>query len=109
MGTLENRILPRGNREGHAYKAVKAVENALRLERKAMFVNRTKGIEEILDAAEYCINILESCELVPMWDALSAKLDYYKGQDMEERDEWEIQEFAYKCAKIVKDKFLILS
>lgn len=103
-----NRILARGNREGHAYKAVKAVEDAIRLERKAMFVNRTKGVEEILEAAEYCINILESCELVPMWNALSAKLNFYRGQSKEAWDEWEIQEFACQCAKIVKEKFCIL-
>lgn len=103
-----NRILPRGNREGHAYKAVKAVEEALRLERKAMFINKTKGTDEILEAAEYCINILEPCELVPMWDSLSAKLEFYRSQEPEERNEWEIQEFAYRCAKIVKEKFLIL-
>lgn len=104
----KERILARGNREGHAYKAVKGVEDALRLERKAMFVNKTKGTEEILEAAEYCINILESCELVPMWDLLSAKLDCFKGQGLQERNEWEIQKFAFECAEIVKKEFHIL-
>lgn len=70
----DNRILARGNREGHALKAVKAVEDVLKLENKAMFVSKAKSTDEILEAAEYCINILEPCELVPMWDSLSAQL-----------------------------------
>lgn len=61
-----------------------------------------------MQAAEYCINILESCKLVPMWDSLSSQLCRYRGQKSEERDEWEIQKFAYECAQWVKEIFLIL-
>ena len=104
----KDRILPRGNREGHACEAVKAVEAALQLKEETLFVNKAKGTDEILEAAEYCINILESCELVPMWDALSARLECFRQQEPSERDEWAIQEFAYNCAKTVKEKFLIL-
>lgn len=49
----DNRILARGNREGHALKAVKAVEDVLKLENKAMFVSKAKSTDEILEAAEY--------------------------------------------------------
>ena len=104
----DNRILARGNREGHALKAVKAVEDVLKLENKAMFVSKAKSTDEILEAAEYCINILEPCELVPMWDSLSAQLCHYRSQKAEERDEWEIQRFAYDCAIRVKQAFLIM-
>lgn len=103
----DNRILARGNREGHADKAVKAVENALKLENKAMFVSKAKSTDEVLEAAEYCINILEPCELVPMWDSLSAQLCRYRSQKAEERNEWEIQKFAYDCAMRVKEAFQI--
>ena len=73
-----------------------------------MFVNKAKSTDEVLEAAEYCINILESCELVPMWDSLSSQLCRYRSQKSEERDEWEIQKFAYECAQRVKEIFLIL-
>lgn len=102
------RILVNGNREGHAYKAVAAVENALRLEDKTLFISKAKSSEEILDAAEYCINILESCELTPMWNSLSARLEEFRSQSMEERKEREIRAFAYECAVTVKQAFQIL-
>lgn len=102
------RIPADGNREGHANKAVAAVEEALRRERKAMFVNQSKTPEEILDAAEYCINILEACEMVPMWNSLSARLEEFRNMSPEEQKGQDIRQFAYDCAVRVKEAFQIL-
>jgi hypothetical protein len=33
-----------------------------------LFMSESSTLDEILDAAEYCINILESCELVSMYN-----------------------------------------
>ena len=103
-----DRIVPDGNREGHAYKAAAAVEQALRLEDQTLFVSRAKSDEEILEAAEYCINILEPCGLVPMQDSLSARLAAFRQQPPEERKKREIRAFAYECAARVKEAFQIL-
>ena len=70
----ENRIRVNANKEGHAYKAVKVVEDALRVEETTLFMSKPKTTDEILEAAEYCINILESAEMVPMWNPPSARL-----------------------------------
>lgn len=102
------RILPDGNREGYAHRAVAAVEKALQRERKAMFVNLAKTPEEILDAAEYCINILEACELTPMWNSLSARLEEFRNMKPEDQKVQEIRQFAYACAIQVKNAFQIL-
>ena len=101
------RIAARGNREEHARMAVEAVEKALRMERKSLFVNQAGSVEELLEAAEYCINILESCELVPMWNPLSAQLADYRRRDPEEIDGYELQQFAYNLAKRLKEEFFL--
>ena len=104
----DERIFPDGNREEHVYRAVQAVEDVLKVERAALFINKEKSTEDILDAAEYCINILESCELVPMWDAPSARLMAYRRQEPEKRDELAIRRFAYEQAKKLKEAFMML-
>lgn len=101
------RIAARGNREEHARMAVEAVEKALRMERKSLFVNQAGSVEELLEAAEYCINILESCELVPMWNPLSAQLADYRRRDPEEIDGYELQQFVYNLAKRLKEEFFL--
>lgn len=104
----EDRILPDGNREEHVYKAIEAVNKVLKIERAALFMKKEKSMEDLLDAAEYCINILESCELVPMWNAPSAILADYRRQKPEERNEQEIRRFAFQLAEQLKKEFMIL-
>ena len=100
------RILANPNKEGHAYRAVKAVEDALRVEPTTLFMSRPKTTDDILEAAEYCVNILEACELVPMWDAPSAKIAIWRAQPEEERDKHEIARFAHEMAKRVRESCL---
>ncbi len=97
------RIRVDANREGHAYKAVKAVEDVLRVEETTLFMSKPKTTDDILEAAEYCINILEAAEMVPMWNPPSARLMDYRSQPEEERDVYEIKRFAYEMAKLVKE------
>ena len=98
----ENRILANPNKETHAYRAVQAVEDALRVEPTTLFMLKPKTTDDILDAAEYCVNILESCELVPMWDAPSARIQIWRNQREEERNVHEIARFAHEMAQLVK-------
>lgn len=104
----ENRILPDGNREEHVYKAVEKVESLLKIQRAALFLNKEQNTDELLDAAEYCVNILESCELVPMYNLMSAQLECWRRQAPEERDLQAIKRFAFEAAKQLKEEFLIL-
>lgn len=100
----DSRILPEGNREQHAYRAVKAVEDALRTAPSTLFMSEKSSTDEILDAAEYCVNILESCEQVAMYDAPSARLAALRSSS----DELQIRRFAYEMAKLVKEQYQIL-
>lgn len=104
----ETRILPDGNREQHAYRAVRAVEKALKTAPSTLFMSEKSSTDEILDAAEYCINILEACEQVAMFDAPSARLMALRNQPPEQRNEQQIRRFAYEMAKLVKETYMIL-
>ncbi|HEX2907271.1 MAG TPA: cellulase family glycosylhydrolase, partial [Phototrophicaceae bacterium] len=102
----ENRILVNANKEGHAYRAVKAVEDVLRVEQTALFMQKPKTTDDLLEAAEYCVNILECAEMVPMWDAPSAKIAIWRAQPEAERDVHAIRRFAYEMAKLVRENCL---
>ena len=100
------RILANPNKEGHAYRAVKAVEDALRVEPTTLFMSKPKTTDDLLEAAEYCVNILEACELVPMWDAPSARIQIWRAMPEEQRDKHEIARFAHEMAQQVKKSCL---
>ncbi len=102
----ESRILVNANKEGHAYRAVKAVEDALNVEQTTLFMQKPKTTSDILEAAEYCVNILEGAEMVPMWDAPSAKIAIWRAQPESERDVHAIRRFAYEMAKLVRENCL---
>lgn len=104
----EERIKANPNKEGHAYRAIAKVEEALRVEPTTLFMSKPKTSDEILEVAEYCINILESCELVPMWNSLSAQLEDYRRISIENRDINEIKRFAYEAAKALKEACFII-
>jgi len=102
----ENRILVNANKEGHAYRAVKAVEDVLRVEQTTLFMQKAKTTDDILEAAEYCVNILEAAEMVAMWDAPSAKIEIWRSQPEAERDVHVIKRFAYDMANLVRENCL---
>lgn len=104
----EKRIKANPNKEGHAYKAIKAVEDALRIEPSELFMSKPKTTDDILDAVEYCVNLLESAEMVPMWDLPSARIESWRKQPIDERDNDIIRKFAYDMARLVRENCLIL-
>jgi len=101
-----SRILVNANKEGHAYRAGKAVEDALRVEQTTLFMQKPKTTDDILEAAEYCVNILECAEMVPMWDAPSARIAIWRAQPEHERDVHAIRRFAYEMARLVRENCL---
>ncbi len=104
----ETRILPQGNREEYASDAVKRVKKALSVDKQSLFTKYEAPTEEILEAAENCINILESCEIVPMDDLLSAKLHFFRSQPEIESHRNAIKRFAYDLAKKLQEYYCLL-
>ena len=102
----DSRILVNANKEGHAYRAVKAVEDVLKVEQTTLFMQKPKTTDDILEAAEYCVNILEGAEMVPMWDAPSVRIAIWRTQAEQERDAHAIRRFAYEMAKLVRENCL---
>ncbi len=100
--TSEKRILTNINKEGHCYRAIKMVEDALRIEPTTLFMAKEKKIEDLYEAIEYCINILEGAELVPMWNPPSAVLLEYRKKDDSEINIYELKKFAWEIAGLVK-------
>ncbi len=102
------RILPNPNKEGHAYNAIKAVEDVLRVEETTLFMSKIRTADDVLEAAEYCVNILEACEFVPMYNPPSAQIASWRSQPDREKDIFAIKRFAYNMAKLLKECCLIL-
>ena len=102
----ESRVLPQGNREQYAQKAVNRVKKALAIRGfDSLFLKKEAPLDEILDAAENCINILECCEIVPMDNPPSVQLLRYREMPEEKRDRNEIRKFAYEQAKILMEYY----
>jgi hypothetical protein len=111
MGFYRNRdiktiIKPVPNREGHAEKALKAIETALK-DDPSTFRHSTTSTDKVLDAAEYAANLLESAEMVPMYLPPSAQIRYWREQPPEKRDRDAIRAFAYDLGLTLK-KYCLL-
>ena len=101
------RIIPQGNREEYATVAVERVKKALAVDKQSLFTKFESTTDEILDAAEVCINILECCEIVPMDDLLSAKLFELRNIPEEKRDRAQIRRFAYDVSRKLQDYYCL--
>lgn len=101
-----SRILPQGNREQYAQKAIDRVRKALAIRGiESLFLKKEAPLAEILDAAENCINILECCEIVPMDNPPSVKLLEFRAVAEKELDRQEVRKFAYDQAKILMEYY----
>jgi hypothetical protein len=98
----ETRIRPNPNKEGHVQTALKLVEDAL-MDDPTVFRHRRKSTDEVLEAAEYCANLLEGSEMVPMIDPPSVKILAWRQQNEEDRDVQAIRTFAYELALKLKE------
>jgi len=98
---LATRVRPNPNKEGHVYQALKLVEEALNDDRR-VFQHQKKSTDELLEAAEYCANLLEGCEMVAMVDAPTARIEAWRKQPEGERDREAIRAFTYDLAQTLK-------
>lgn len=107
MGIFRNRnseIVPvTPNKEGHVIKAIEQVKEALQ-EKTEAFCYEQKPIEVVLEAAEYCANLLEGCQLIAMNDLPSRKIIELKKRN----DLREARKYAYELACLLKKACKIL-
>ena len=101
------------NRDKHVDKAIELLEKALDGDLDTLsdvyeitpFKTSRNSIDDILEAAEYCANLLEGAEMTPMWEPPTAKIETWRkmsNQDkIRERDE--IRKFAYDLAMQLKE------
>ena len=100
-------VKPNPNKEGHAEKAIRMIEDALRQDTR-VFSNKRPSTDSVLEAAEYGANLLECCEMVPMFEPLTMKITTWREQETENRDNEAIFAFAYDIARTLKNKCHIL-
>jgi hypothetical protein len=101
------RVLANPNREQHAEAAIKRIEDILAVKTTHLHHFKLATLDEILEAAEYGVNILETAELTPMWYPPSAKLARFRAQTPEQRDPAEIKQFAWDIARQLKAACLL--
>lgn len=97
----ESRIKPNPNKEGKAQEALLLLNNAMN-DAAEVFRHKESSSNEILEAIEWIINLLESSEMVPMYDPPRVKLLHFLSLPESERDLNEIKDFAYEQAMILK-------
>jgi hypothetical protein len=112
LGFYRNRdvrtlVRPIPNREGAATRALKQLEESLR-EQPSVFGYKSSPTDPILEAAEYCANLLESSEMVPMIEPPTARLLYWRSLPEDQRDREAIRAFAYELGQTLKKQCKIL-
>jgi hypothetical protein len=111
MGFFRNRdlntiIRPVPNREGHANRAIQAIEDALKDNPSDFNYSRTPT-DKVLDAAEYAANLLEAAEMVPMYVPPTAQIRFWREQPPEKRDRDAIRAFTYELGLTLKKDSLL--
>ncbi|MBQ6287588.1 MAG: cellulase family glycosylhydrolase [Bacteroidales bacterium] len=107
MGFYRNRdattmVAEYPNKEGYVDRAIKLAEDAFK-EEKEVFKSTKASTDDLLEAAEYCANILESAQMVPMHEPPTAKIQAWRKMDPKDRPEKEIRQFTYNLVKLLKE------
>ena len=89
------------NREGKVDRALTLLRNALKEYTSDAFDYRRSDKKQLLDACEVAANLLEACELVPMSELPTAKIEKFRRD--ENADLWEIRKFAFELAERLKE------
>ena len=97
---LNTSIKENPNREGHVQKALDQLKAALA---EGNGRRRSSSTDDILEAAEYCANLLEAAQMVPMHEPPTAKIQFWRSQPPEKRDQQAIRKFAYELGQTLKE------
>jgi len=110
FGCYRNRgdsiVPPNPNREGKADVALRLIREALTEYTSDAFDYRRSDKTKLLNACELAANLLEACELVPMSDLPTAKIEKFRKDP--NADLWEIRKFAMELALKLKEVCQIL-
>ncbi len=109
---LNSMIVENPNREGHVQKALNQLRTALgpaprggRGGRGARGRGESPApvnTDAILEAAEYCANLLEAAQMVPMREPPTAKIQHWRSQPAEQRDQEAIRKFALELGQTLE-------
>lgn len=107
LGIFRNRdaatMVPENpNREGYADEAIRRIKESF-VEVKEVFKTTSASTDDILEAAEWAVNILEAAQMVPMHDLMSAKIEAWRKQDPKDRDRKEIRQFAWNLVNLLEE------
>ncbi len=110
---LNTMIKENPNREGHVQKAIDLLKAALG---PAGSGRRGRGAaaptpantDAILEAAEYCANLLEAAQMVPMREPPTARIQFWRAQPPEQRDQAAIRKFALELGQKLKESCDVL-
>ena len=101
------RIFANPNREHHATRAIKGMEDALAIKETKLHRFETSSSDELLEALEYVVNQLEAAEMVPMWNPPSAQIECWRALPEEQRDIVAIRQFAYDMKNLLRKSCLL--
>ena len=73
-----------------------------------LFRGKRTSTDDVLEAAEFCANLLEASEMVPMYDPPTAKIRAWREMDEQDRDAEAIRDFAYELGLTLKKSCKIL-
>ena len=90
------------NKEGYADEAIRLIKESFK-EEKEVFKTTTASTDDILEAAEWAVNILEAAQMVPMHDLMSAKIEAWRKQSPRERDTKAIRPFAWHLVDLLQE------
>lgn len=94
-------IEPNLNKEDHVEKAFERLGKVLK-DKTTVFRNKRASTDEILEAAEYCVNLLEAAKMVPMYEPPTAKIQTWRSMLEQDRDAEAIRTFAYELGLTLK-------
>lgn len=108
MGLTRNRdlntmIKENANMEHHVEKALLQASEALTLN-----MADPDTANAMLEAAEYCANMLEGNQLVPMWEPPTARIRQLRGMPPSGQRNWEIRTFLYELAETLRKNSMML-
>ena len=108
---LNSMIEENPNREGHVQKALDQLRTALGPAPRGARGNGPGGrgsasapanTDALLEAAEYCANLLEAAQMVPMREPPTARIQFWRSQAPEQRDVDAIRKFALELGQTLE-------